>query len=148
MVSKRSDFYINQVGRAQPALLKRCYPVRYGEVVRFLRGPCGLPPLTDRAEKDTLGHQRRAAQLYRDATVWDSESLRQTSDKKLKTQAIRSATQTKHSKLLKVANELSCAALANKNARVGELEGELEGSERGARSQKRVREEGGCANGL
>ncbi|CAM9882093.1 unnamed protein product, partial [Pylaiella littoralis] len=33
MVSKRSDFYISHVGRAQLALYKRCFPGGYSEVV-------------------------------------------------------------------------------------------------------------------
>ena len=147
-VSERSDFFISHVGRAQLALLKRCYPVGYCEVVRYLRGACGLPPLTDRAEKDALVHQRRAAQLHGDATVWDSESVRQASEKKLKTKAIRSTTQTKDGKLVKIANEVSCAALEEKNSRVGGLEGGVGGSDRGASSQKRARGEGGCTDGL
>ena len=149
MVSKRSDFYSSHVGRAQLALMKRCFPGGYPEVVGRLRTACQLPPLTERALKDTLVHERRAAQLYGAATVWDSESVRKVSDKKLKRKADRSARQTKDGQLLSMANELSCAALESVGAKVGEgAEAGPTGGDGGAPGNERPPEEGGGANGL
>lgn len=89
MVSKQSDCYTSQIGRAQFVILKRCYPGGYRAVVRYQCHACGLPPLTDRAEKDTQVHRRKAAQLHGDATVWDCASVKKASDKNLKTKANR-----------------------------------------------------------
>lgn len=53
MVSKKSDFYMSHIGRAQLALLKRCFPGGYSVVVRRLREMCHLPPLTGTATAST-----------------------------------------------------------------------------------------------
>ncbi|CAB1112983.1 unnamed protein product [Ectocarpus sp. CCAP 1310/34] len=111
MVSKRSDFYISHVGRAQLALLKRCFPGGYREVVRRIRKACGLPPLTNRAEEETLVHQRKARHLEAGHEVWSSAAVRVGSDSKLKRKHRRSLVQTKHGAELKAANEKSQAEL-------------------------------------
>ena len=92
---------------------------------------------------------KRQAQLYGAATVWDSESVRKVSDKKLKRKADRSARQTKDGQLLNMANELSCAALESVGAKVGEgAEAGPTGGDGGAPGNERPPEEGGGANGL
>ncbi|CAN0194792.1 unnamed protein product, partial [Ectocarpus fasciculatus] len=111
MVSKRSDFYISHVGRAQLALLKRCFPGGYREVVRRLRKACGLPPLTNRAEEETLVHQRKAGHLKAGQEVWSSAAVRADSESKLGRKFHRSLTQTKDGAMLKAANEKGQAEL-------------------------------------
>jgi len=150
MVSKRSDFYISHVGRAQLALLKRCFPGGYGNVVDRLRQACRLAPLTERAKMDTRKHQRKANHLYGAATTLSSDEVRKASDKKLLHKARRSAKQTADGKLLKTANEARCAALEQKNLRAEEGEGagadtDGDGS---AAGKKRTRDKGGSPDGL
>lgn len=107
MVSKRSDFYVSHVGRAQLALLKRCYPGGYGEVANRLRKDMGLPPLTARAVKDTSVHQRRARQLKSGDTQWTSEAVKVANARKLQAKSSRSTQQTRGGAKLKAANEAS-----------------------------------------
>ncbi|CAM9663680.1 unnamed protein product [Pylaiella littoralis] len=150
MVSKRSDFFVSHVGRAQLALMKRCYPGGYPGVVARLRADCGLPPLTKRAARGTILHQRKAGQLLSGATVWTSEEVKAASTKKLKGKSQRSTTQTIEGKLLKAANEARCAAHNTHRDQAGKsaVEGGTLAEDSSGKTGKKRKRGGAAPSGL
>lgn len=137
-VSKRSDFFISHVGRAQLALLKRCYSGGYHAVARHLRNACNLAPLTASSEEATGAQLRNSFTTTKSRPVWDKAAVERAGEVKLKRRCAGSKERTKDGALLKGAHLTHCEEL-ERGATVGGASKTPAGTVPGGAGRKRRR---------